>query len=268
MGNSFTVTNASGASSTSLSLDYAALADQVTDYLGMGRDYDSLGSSDAAMVDKLIQDGLRRFYYPDTGHDWGFLKPLTTLSIVAGTTAYDLPTGFGRLMDQPVLQTDDAPVNPLPVVDEGLVRAQLYAYPSRTGPPEAVAVRPKSSDGSAVQLFELVLFPEPDAAYTLGYRYQINPGALVEAKYPYGGQQHAGTIAQACLAEAELKRDDVRGPQEERFQQMLAGSILRDQRDHAAQYLGYNADRSDGVGPMDRRGLGYVVKYDNVIWGD
>ena len=160
--------------------------------------------------------------------------------------AYDLGTGCtaieGVLTYQPV--TGFPAVD---IIDEGQVRV-LRQTSNSVGRPIHAALRPKSSpiDGSALNTFEIMFWPTPDAAYLLSYRYQIVPNPLDETnKFPLGGPVHAETLKASCLAVAEAYKGVVNGPHAQNFQLLMRASITHDRRAYSAEHLGYNADFSD-----------------------
>lgn len=101
------------------------------------------------------------------------------------------------------------------------------------GNPKRFAVRPKSGAVTATegQRFELMVFPTPDTAQTVNYRYNIQPDDVTAAlPYPLGGAQHGETFLLSCLAQCELRIKGEPGPLTEAFKQQLAASIVMDRR--------------------------------------
>lgn len=116
-----------------------------------------------------------------------------------------------------------------------------------TGPPHHYAVRPKDmATGTVGQRFELLVWPAPDKAYVLTYRYLYLIGEITSGSpFPPGGMMHAETILQSCLAIAE-RRIEHRGTKEfAAFMQLLKGSIEHDRRISAPDTYGYNGDSSE-----------------------
>lgn len=105
-------------------------------------------------------------------------------------------------------------------------------------PPKRFAIRPVSGTPITTtgQRFEMLVFPTPDTAYTVNYRYNIAPDDVTSsATYPHGGPQHAETFMLACVAKAELIVKGEPGPNTAAFQQQLAASIIMDRRARAAE---------------------------------
>jgi hypothetical protein len=89
--------------------------------------------------------------------------------------------------------------------------------------------------------------------------YAIIPSVRLRSgtPYPLGGMNHAETILYACLAAAELQKDDDRGPRWETFKELLIASIDMDRRGRPDN-IGYNGD---GV----RHPLEYPYDFDHSI---
>jgi hypothetical protein len=135
-----------------------------------------------------------------------------------------------------------------------------------------MAIRPISSDGSNGQRFQLMLWPTPDAAYTVSYRYHALPAKLT-ASYPYplGGEAHAETILASCLAVAEARQENNAGIHAANFMQRLQASIAYDKQINTPDVAGYNRDASDTVmmTEQDNRYVnGDVVKYNGSAFYD
>lgn len=187
------------------------------------------------MVDEFIQSGLFQFYYPPLvpgqkiPYEWSFLKPEATIATANADFDYDLPSDFGGIAEDFVFTSGDGKKKPKRVSAEEIMA--LRGNGSETGTPEYVAVRPKSSDGSAAQGFEVIVYPTPTEVETLRYRYVVEPPALTTAnEYPLGTLAHAETIAASCLAAAETYWRGVMGPMRQYFLERLRASVMLDMR--------------------------------------
>lgn len=75
-----------------LSLAWAELKQSVGFYLGHGTTIASWSAAQVALIESLVQSGVRRVYYPPAmspetvGYEWSFLRPSTTLLIGASGT--------------------------------------------------------------------------------------------------------------------------------------------------------------------------------------
>tara|TARA_R110002110_G_scaffold93689_1_gene243565 strand:- start:243 stop:605 length:363 start_codon:yes stop_codon:yes gene_type:complete len=117
-----------------------------------------------------------------------------------------------------------------------------------------------------------MLYPKPDKAYTLSYRYHALPNQLTAANpYPMGGAAHAETILESCLAVAESRMDNNAGIHAAAFQQRLAASIAFDTAMHTPEHMGYNGDGSDGgvwSEQANRYMNGDIVRYNGSFFTD
>lgn len=256
---------------TTLALTYDDLRMEIGYMLGFGRATGSWTATQVTDIDILVQRGVRQFYNPPpvgedkTGHVWSFLRPVTTLATVAGTGDYTLPVTFGGI-DGEFTYAADISRCPITIVGENRIR-ELRQSTLSNGLPRWAAIRPLTSAGTAAQTFQLMLAPTPDAIYTLSYRYfavQLKLTATV--LYPMGGAAHAETIMESCLAVTEQRLEDGTGLHQRAWMSRLAASVAHDRRLNTPERFGYNADRSDGYGSVDRqRG---DVTYNNVLYND
>ncbi len=132
---------------------------------------------------------------------------------------------------------------------EGQIRAmrQQSSTPA-SGRPTHYAIRWKEATGESTQLAEILLWPVPDAVYTLNFPKLVMVNAL-SATYttPLGGMFHSETVLELCLRAAELGMDDEEGVHHRAAARLLAASIAHDRRMGSPRNLGYNSDRSDYV---------------------
>lgn len=257
---------------SSLSLSYLDYRKEVGGFLGWGRTFESWSQQQLNAVDDVIASGLRQFYVPpltpgqQSAHVWSFLRPVTTLTTVAADYDYTLPDDFASI-DGPF--TYAATVQqwpPAQIVGERVIR-ELRQAVDRSGRPEVAAIRSLASDGTNGQRFEVVFYPTPNAAFTLTYRYNLMPSILsAENPYPLGGELHAQTIRESCLAIAEQQFNDTIGIHTQLFMQRLEASIRMDQRNSAPDLYGYNGDNSRDPGACVRCENRAFVTYNGVLY--
>lgn len=159
---------------------------------------------------------------------------------------YELPAAFGGLLDNPTF-SDATYTHELDLVGPGMIE-HLRQHSESTGRPCKVATRPVMPDGTLPQRYELMLYPRPDAIYTIRYRYVVVPGLLSnETPWPPGGAAYAEVIKRACVAAAEQKYLGSAGGgiHTARYQDLLQRSLAADARNHSPRSLGYNRDTSD-----------------------
>jgi hypothetical protein len=236
-------------------------------------------SDETTQIDEIINSGLRQFYHPTPndlsprGYKWSFMEPTTTLSTVASTKDYTLSADFGGLIGEMTYASTDNRWLPVEITGEHRLRMlRQRDFTDVNSDPKLAAIRPKSSDGSNGQRFELLLWPTPEKVYTLSYSYHALPSKLTASNpYPLGGQAHAETILESCLAIAESRMDNVAGIHAAAFQQRLRASISFDQKMNTAERMGYNGDGSDArmMSEQENRELnGDLVKYNNTVFYD
>ena len=264
---------------STLSLTYADIRKEIGWFLFGERTSSNWTSDEGSQIDDIVKSGLRNFYHPaptqtaPTGHKWTFLEPTTTLSTVANTSDYTLSADFGGLIGQMTYSADDSRWFPIEITGEHRIRVlRQRDYSDLSSDPKLAAIRPISSSGANGQRFQLMLYPKPDKAYTLSYRYHALPGKI-DASYPYpkGGAAHAETILESCLAIAEARMDNNAGIHAAAFQNRLNASIVYDQLMHTPERMGYNGDGSDQDAWSEQQNRfmnGDVVRYNGTFFSD
>ena len=233
---------------SSLSQSYESLLRAVGHYLGFGLDVDSYSEEQLYQADEVsIQGGLRKFYAPEPMGkmppvQWSFLRPIMSLSLKAAVGDYDLPDDFSSLIGKVTILSTTGNYSNLLVQNEGQIREARSAN-TITGIPRVCAVRAKPVNKGFGQRWEMLFYPTPSTTYTIELKALVNPSKLSATNpYPYGGMQHAQTILQACLSEAEEKVQDIaNGPQRVAYLGRLAASISLDAQSRG-EHLGYCGD--------------------------
>lgn len=220
---------------------------------GFTRDYANLGTREKEEVEEYLVSGLRNFYWPKSGYVWSFMRPVGNLVTVATQWQYEQQGDFGGIEGDLSFVTTSTQYCRVPITSENAIRDFRQTQPGFTGIPQVAAVRPVAHVPSHGQRFEILLWPTPDAAYTLQFTQIVNPNALTDANpFPYGGPAHAETILESCLAVAESRGDGEVGSHEAKFNELLAASIAIDGQLTRAENLGPNLDNSGRTG-RDRR---------------
>ena len=205
-----------------------------------------------SQVEQVVMDGLRKFYYPmimpneREMHRWGFLYPKQTFNCVGSQYVYELPEDFGAFMGPMHYSPGSAVLYPhVEEVSESQIE-QLRQGGDHTGRTRYFAVRPMLHGEFKGTRYEMLLYPVPDQAYTLHYRYEVNPKFIVQdQEYPLGGQPHSQTILEACLLSADLFRNVARSPHELEYMKCLQASISYDRQLTSPDTLGTDYDGSD-----------------------
>lgn len=232
-------------SGDSLALGYDDFFEGVRKFLGYPAK-DKLTDEQKSEVDSYVQDGVRQFYYPqmvsgiDAAHQWSFLRQEGSLQTSAGVMSVKMPDGFIRIIGNLCFpSTVHRP--PIAIVPEFKVRESI-ARDSKHGIPRVCAIRHRNDYGDAGQLCEALLFPIPDAAYSLTFCFEGDGGKLSSdlRPYPLGGSRFANVIMESCLSVAEQKANDEVGIHSKHFQELLASAVTQDCAFGPANY-----------GPMD-----------------
>jgi len=250
----------------SLAVSYNELQKVIGRYLGYGRNVygPDDGSNEWADIEDCIKSGLRQFYAPPVlsnqqfSHQWSFLRPVTVIPLTATVADYNMPEDFAGI-DGDLTYSPSTALRAVVVVSESAIRTLRQNSP-QTGNPTHAAIRPKSTDGSSVQGFEIIFWPTPNADVQLTYKYYISPQVLTNANpYPYGGSVHSETILQSCLSIAEQRLNDEKGIHWDKFLERLSASIQYDRKVSGPDFLGYNGDNSDGNYSLSKSRFDYVT---------
>lgn len=245
------IAQSSAGQESSLSLKHTSLYKAVSHFLFGELTAGNLSTKQDYQVTLALDSGIRDMLQ----YNWTFMKPWTELDTENGTWVYELPAIFGGMIgDRLFFETEDAR---FPVTLRGVGDVmQARVNSSESGYPRIAAIRPKHHAIAVPQRFELLLFPTPDAAYTLTYRYQANVDAITSSgEWPPGGMNHSETILGACLMAAEVHVMNMPGVHTDRYPGLLGNSIERDGRVNAAN-IGMMQDHSDGdIDAYDRRAV-------------
>lgn len=222
---------------STLALKKADFESEVGLFLGYGpgvnRGESAWTTSQTAVIESCVKSGLRQFYFPPPmknipPHKWTFLTPPLSIALASGDRVAELPDDFGA-MSGPIIYVSDSSggMTQIPIGNEGGVQQRFNLAPDATGAPLYAAIRPLTEISQlAGQRFELAVYPEADAVYTLSGTYHLLPDCLTGGKpFCYGGAAHAETILESCLAIAEQRLDDTSAVHSAKFQERLAASI-------------------------------------------
>ena len=228
---------------------------EVADYLGFDTTTANWDAATTARVDRIIQSGLRQFYFPPPipglpRHEWSFLKAARgTITLAASDYAYDMPDDYGGQEVGFTYAATDYVYHTVPIVPEGTVLA-LRSGDTAESDPSCAAIRPKASTGGTTgHRFEVIFYPTPSTTRTLTYPYKVLCNKIATGSpYALGGMNHSETIKASCRAVAEREKNDDRGVEWTNFTERLLASIQQDQREHSPHRFGYNGDHSDSRG--------------------
>lgn len=230
-----------------------SIESEIGDYLGLGRgtnfDDEAWTARDQRDITSILKAGAVAFYYPAplpgerTGYEWSFLRPIRQLPLVEGGRYVNLPDDFGGLLGTIKLVSSDRPAIEVEQNSEQGIGSMYFAEPDRTGQPLWCAVQPIPPQGEETgPRTRLYVFPAADTDYTLELQYYLLPDALTTSNpFHHGIAAHGETLRAACLAKAELYKDNSPGPMAANFAERLAASISMD-RNMKAQKIGYIGD--------------------------
>ena len=225
-----------------LSVGAPELRQEIGYFLGYGRgSIVSWSTAQLTEINIVLNAGIRRAYYPaavdgsTVGYEWSFLRPFTTLSVVDGTSDYDLPDDFGRFID--VLHyAEEEYLSPVVIISASDILRRRSSI-GQIGSPQFGATRWKSSTGTTGQRQELLLYPEPDEDKTMSYQYEAYSDALSDTyPYPLGGMKMSELYIESCLAIAEQRINDTPGVHTQAFGLLLIDAIARDRRQGAKNF--------------------------------
>ena len=221
--------------------------------VGRALDYGSTiadwSAAQVTEIERIVQSGVRRVHYPPLipgvlPHEWSWLRPSTTLTLVvdqwnytSGTgLATELPDAFGKITGgfHFALDIHRPPVIEVPL---GTILDMRSSF-DKSGHPDYFAFRYKSSTGTGGQRHEALFYPTPDVAYVLSYEYEAY-GYVLSDTYPYplGGSQLSELFKESCLAVVELEvLDEGNGIHSKQYQALLVDAILRDKRRKGKNY--------------------------------
>ncbi len=219
----------------------AWLRQQVGGYLGMGYDANAWGYEKTSKINSYIQSGVMQVYYPPPiqlpedktpgePHRWSFLTPVGTLNLISNVSTYDLPASFSGVVGEISLTLAGTTALLIPIVPEPQLR-QLQTLSAPNATPSYAAVRPKPSDGTAEQVYEIVFYPTPSANAQASFKYSVTPPMLSDDNpYPLGGRQFAELMLQSSLAVAEERTAKGQGVAQSKFMTLLQAAIAWDQQ--------------------------------------
>lgn len=147
--------------------------------------------------------------------------------------SYRLPSDFECPDSSKIGFTSDNWYPPIEMVEERLLLEAQAANESQTGYPQMASVRWRSSDGTAAQLQELIVYPIPDADYPVTFPYMVQPVGMSAANpYPRGGPELADALLSVVLAVCEETRDRRRGDRYREAVEKCHAAMRRDRTRH------------------------------------
>jgi hypothetical protein len=250
-----------------LSLGASDFRAEIGKLAGYGRDSGEWSAAQLAHINRIMNTGIRQVYYPGAvhesvvGHDWTFLQPYTTLSVVSGTDDYDLPDDFGRFIG-PIHYPSEEYREAIQIIPTSQI-LEYRSGVSTTGYPRFACERWKASDGSDGQRKECLVWPEPDVTKTCLYQYEAYNGPLTDANpYPLGGMKMSQLYMESCLAAVERDLDEEPGVHTREYIALLVDRVERDKQ-NGPQIYGQMGQKTVDFGEFYRGRTGgtYPITY-------
>lgn len=233
---------------STLGVDYNTLRREVGRFLGWSPEPGDWDADQTRACDDILASGYRAFLYPSVPgqikrHTWSFLTPGGVLTTTDGVADYVLPDDVSALVGSMTYESEDNAWQTVEITTTQNIRSlRQNAQEDYQGIPVKGAIESLPPDANGSTRLRLLLWPEPDDAYTLTYQYLAQPNNLSEMNpRPYGNAQHANCLIAAVLAAAEERFNDNQNVKRMRFLDELAQAIAQD-RVHAPDTLGYNGD--------------------------
>ena len=231
---------------STLSLTYTDIATEVSDHLGYGRrSSTSEGWSDdeKSRVERSLDKGYRDFL---NSNKWSFLRKFSTITTAEDDNDYDLADDFGSL-DSSITYGTDQSYAPIILTSEPEIRKKQTGY-NGTSRPTYCCLRPKANDGTSGQRYEVILFPDPDGAYTLYYAYNVLASTRLRAStpYPLGGMYFGEALQMCCVAAADRLFNDMGEAEYQQTIKLCVMDAVRRDNEMRPKNLGYNGDGESG----------------------
>ena len=201
----------------------------------------------------IINRGAQRVYFlDDMGdgmiHRWSFLRSRFSIQTTANKADYQLPEDCGGVIGNLSYDTSDSGYTQVYKCGVGDILKWRSINTEVSGYPEKYAEEFEDSGGQGHQSRILMVWPSPDAAYTLNGTMDITPLDLDETKRPfgYGGRPMVETLLASMMA--------LMNPQfEGYYQQRLRASMQTDLARNQPEFLGKNLNHM-GMTSTDEQG--------------
>ncbi|MFW5923419.1 MAG: hypothetical protein ACOCSQ_03435, partial [Planctomycetota bacterium] len=154
---------------------------------------------------------------------------------------YRLPDEFGGIVGDLIYFDSHSGHSPIVSRGQPYVRRRR-SIASQSGVPTAFGVMPTGSP----TVYDLMVYPEPDSAYTVTFRYRVKVSPLSDdSDQPHGSDRFPDVLQESCLAIAEERiMDGYNNVHQQKFMQRLVAAVHADHREGPRSF-GYNGDQSD-----------------------
>jgi hypothetical protein len=229
----------------SLKLTFSDVYTRVSEFLGLGS---SPTGTDLTRVKNIVHSAYRRFLSPvdpvtGNAYVWSFRHKFTQLETKSGQWVYEMPDDYGYLVNGLTLIEGENYPNPEPRSAQQIY-AMRTAQTNTTGYVRYYGVKAGDYSPELGQVYEWVVWPEPDAVYNYYFTYVLTPPKLANDTDMFIGDVLASEcIQEIAMAVAEQQEDDVIGIHTQNSITLLNQMIAEDKK-RAPQNLGLNLDPS------------------------
>ncbi len=177
------------------------LIDEIADFAAV----DKKGAA-LAKVRRCIEDGYQMFLNPpalpgeNKIHEWSFLTPYTTLSLVSGDWEYDLPGDFGGMAGD-FTYAENLGLGRIQNVSESTLR-HMREVSDSNGDPKYFALITKAFASVSGQYTIALFHPTPNTARTLTYPHTVQTNRMATPLSSGTGVLGTTTIALDSVTDA------------------------------------------------------------------
>jgi hypothetical protein len=195
-----------------LTLTYADLYTQVSNFLGLTAPTVAPTGTDLTVCKDIVDRGIRQFLYPidrkyGTPHRWSFLEQYWSFSTSGDQWKYALPADFSELLTD-FSHSESQALRPL-MKRSGQQISKMRSITDTSGWPIYYAIVPLKYDIEIGTLYEIWLYPTPSQVYTFSTFYRADPIQLsATTDLVIGGISAIEAILESCLGVAEHQEDN------------------------------------------------------------
>tara|TARA_R110002020_G_scaffold35671_8_gene107446 strand:- start:2861 stop:3568 length:708 start_codon:yes stop_codon:yes gene_type:complete len=226
-----------------------------------GPDPDRFSPGDREFIFDIINRGARRVYYPDNLqdgmlHKWSFLEVRFEIQTTSGVAEYLLPEDCGGVIGQLSYDSADSGYSQVFKADSGDILKWRSTSTNVSSYPQTYAEEFVHEDGMTSQRRRLMLWPDPDAAYTLNGTMEVDPLDMDEKRlFGYGGKPIVEVLLASMLALIDPSQNPL-------FQSRLRAATQHDMLHNQPEFMG-NLNRRRGRNAAQRKN-GQFWNFDNV----
>ena len=194
----------------------------------------------------IINRGAMRVYFMDDlsdgfSHKWKFLRVRFTIQTTSGKQDYQLPDDCGGIVGNLAFDSSDSGYStiyksaPEEILKWRSINTNVSSYPER------FAEEFTDDGGLTSQGRRLMLWPSPDASYTLNGEMDVTPVEMNEDTRPfgYGGRPLVETLLASMMAIVSPELDEL-------YRRRLRAAVQYDESHALPEFLGKNLNGRKG----------------------